>query len=401
MLPMGKMAETIALSLEEMVADPHAALRRAREAGAIVETDLGTLAVRYEAVRGVLQDPRLRPSFTKFLERMGITSGPFYTWMSRSPLDMEGELHREWRKLVLRTFTPRSVERLRPFLRVEANRLIDAVSPGEPFDFIERFARKLPSLGLCELIGVPVEDRERFGVWADTIGFGFNLVLAPQRIGEIDEALLQLLDYAKALVHARRENPRDDLVSRLAQGAEEDGIELERVYATVAGLVFAGHETTKNQLGWLLITLAEAPAEWDRVAREPERARDVVEEVLRFRSTVTSIGRLAEEDVELFGTKLPKGSTVIASLWSANRDSAAFRTPDQFDTDANRDGAQLAFGQGAHHCLGAALARAELQEALIALAARLRCPELLPGATFVPPVGINGPAVLPVRFEAR
>ena len=395
------MSGSIALSLEDMLANPDAALGRAREAGAVVDTDLGTLVVRYEAVRGVLQDPRLRPSFSKFLERMGITSGPFYTWMSRSPLDMEGEEHREWRKLVLRTFTPRSVERLRPFLRAEANHLIDAFTPGETLDFIDAFARKLPSLGLCELIGVPVEDRASFGAWADTLGLGFNLVMAPQRIGEIDAAVVQLMEYSKALVEARRKNPRDDLVSRLARGAEEDGINPEQVYGTVAGLVFAGHETTKNQLGWLVSTLSEAPEEWNRVAREPERAKDVVEEVLRFRSTVTSIGRLALEDIELFGTKVAKGSTLIASLWSANRDGDAFEKPDRFDTDANRGGAQLAFGQGAHHCLGAALARAELQEALVALAARLGCPKLLPGATFLPPVGINGPTVLPVRFDAR
>ena len=395
------MTEKVSLTLQDLLADPDAALGRARDAGPVVDTDLGTLVVRYEAVRGVLQDPRLRPSFSKFLERLGITSGPFYEWMSRSPLDMEGEEHRVWRKLVLRTFTPRSVERLRPFLRVEANQLIDAFSVEDTFDFIEAFARKLPSLGLCELIGVPADDRARFGAWADTIGLGFNLVMAPQRIGEIDDALVQLMEYAKALVRDRRAAPRDDLVSRLATGATEDGIDEAQVYGTVAGLVFAGHETTKNQLGWLVTTLSEVPAEWERVAREPGRAKDVVEEVLRFRSTATSIGRLAVEDVELFGKTLPKGSTLIASLWAANRDSRAFPNADRFDTDANRESAQLAFGQGVHHCLGAALARAELQESLVALATRLECPKLEPGATFLPPVGINGPTTLPVRFRAR
>jgi hypothetical protein len=137
------------------------------------------------------------------------------------------------------------------------------------------------------------------------------------------------------------------------------------------------------------------------VHREPSRAKDVVEEVLRFRSTVTSVGRLALEDVELFGTKIAKGSTIIASLWSANRHSAEFDKATSFDTDANRGGAQIAFGQGAHHCLGAALARAELQESLIALASRLECPKLEPGATFLPPVGINGPVTLPISVRAR
>ncbi|HEX4337459.1 MAG TPA: cytochrome P450 [Polyangiaceae bacterium] len=395
------MTAIIPLSVDDLLADPDRALGRAREAGPIVTTDLGTLVVRYEAVRGVLQDPRLRPSFSKFLERMGITSGPFYEWMSLSPLDMEGEPHRAWRQLVLRTFTPRSVERLLPFLRAEAHRLIDEFAGAGTVEFVDAFARTLPSLGLCELIGVPAEDRSRFGVWADTIGLGFNLIMAPARIGEIDDALVQLLDYSKALVEKRRTAPLDDLVSRLALGAEEDGIDPDQIHGTVAGLVFAGHETTKNQLGWLVTVLSAAPEEWDRVAREPARAKDVVEEVLRFRSTVTSVGRLALEDLELFGAKIPKGSTLIASLWSANRDEGAFHEPARFDPDGHRGGAQLAFGQGAHHCIGAALARAELRESLVALATRLTCPKLEPGAMFLPPIGINGPTTLPIRFEER
>lgn len=389
------------LALDVLLADPDAALRHARETGPVVDNDLGPLVVRYEAVRSVLQDPRLRPSFSKFLEAFGITSGPFYEWMRASPLDMEGEEHRAWRQLVLRTFTPRSVERLRPFLRAEAHRLIDAFASRGKVDFMDVFARKLPSLGLCELIGVPVDDRERFGVWADAIGLGFNFVMLPTQIGAIDEAAVQLLDYAKALVAKRRLEPRDDLVTRLAVGAEEDGIQLDLVHRTVAGLVFAGHETTKNQLGWLVTILSEAPAEWERVFEEPSRARDVVEEVLRFRSAITSVGRLALEDVELFGVRVPKGSTLGASLWSANRDAEVFSDPDRFGTDAHRGAPQIAFGQGAHHCLGAALARAELQEALVALTARLTCPTLAPGASFLPPVGINGPTSLPITVSVR
>jgi cytochrome P450 len=107
------------------------------------------------------------------------------------------------------------------------------------------------------------------------------------------------------------------------------------------------------------------------------------------------------EDVELFGTKIPAGSTLLGSLWSANRDEGAFPNAAAFDVDANRDAAQIAFGAGVHHCLGAALARAELQESLIALATRITCPELEPGATFLPPMGISGPTALPIAFRAR
>jgi cytochrome P450 len=362
---------------------------------------MGTVALGYEAVRTMLQDTRMRPSFPRILERMGVTSGPFYDWMSGSPLDMQGDEHRRWRQLVLKTFTPRSVDLLRPFLRSSAERLIDGFAELGRVEFVGEFARKLPSLGLCELIGVPAQDRERFSGWADTVGLGFNLMLVSARIRDVDQALVQLLDYARDLVAKRRQKPSDDLVSRLALAATEEGVDPETIHGTVAGLVFAGHETTKNQLGWLIAVLSEHPQEWERLAREPGRVKDVVEEVLRFRSAATSIGRLALEDVELFGTRIAEGQYVIGSLWSANRDAATFANPQTFDVDANRNGAQIAFGGGAHHCLGAALARAELQESLVALTARLTCPKVEAGATFLPPIGINGPTALPITFKAR
>jgi cytochrome P450 len=389
------------LGIQELVADPIGTLARARDEGAIVATDIGLLVTRHEAARAILQDDeRFQPSFTRSLHQLGVTSGPFYEWMGRSPLDMGGEEHRRWRKLMVRTFTPKSVDALRPFLRTEAERLIDGFVP-ERVEFVSEFARVLPSLGICELIGVPAEDRERFGVWADTIGLGFNPILLPQRIGDIDEAITALLDYSVKLAELRRREPRDDLVSRLAVAAAEEGIEPSWVQASIAGLVFAGHETTKNQLGWMITVLSEAGAEWDRVAAEPASARAAVEEVLRLRGTATNVGRLALEDVEVFGRSISQGTALVVSLWSSNRDAAVFPSPDRFDPAANGAGAQIAFGQGAHHCLGAALARAELQESLIALATRFTCPELLPGAEFLPPIGINGPTLLPLRFRRR
>lgn len=360
------------------------------------------MLVRHAAVRALGQSDKARPAFTRVLMQLGITSGPFFEFMKISPLDMEGDDHRVWRQLMTRTFTPRSVEKLRPFVRGEATRLVDAMLPLGRCDFIDAFARKLPAAGLCELIGVPVADRERFSGWADTIGFGFNIVLLPTKIGDVDAALVQLLSYADELIAARRSAPKDDLVTRIAQAVDEEaGLDEEVIRASIAGLVFAGHETTKNQLGWMIAALSEAPQEWDRVAKEPERARDVIEEVLRFRSTATSFGRLALEDIELFGEKIEKGSTVIASIWSANRDAEEFPKPDEFAVDENREGVQLAFGQGAHHCLGAALARAELQESLIVLAQRMCCPKIEPGAEFLPPIGINGPSKLPISFTPR
>jgi cytochrome P450 len=395
------MPDTV-IALSDFIADPDGTLRAARERTTVAQTELGPIVVRHEAVRSMLQEPRLRPSFSSFLMQMGISSGPFYEWMSGSPLDMEGDEHRRWRQLMARTFTPRSVERLRPFLRAESHRLIDAFPDGGKCDFVDAFARKLPSFGLCELIGVPSADRARFLSMADTIGLGFNFVLLPMRIADIDAATTELLEYARGLVAARLADPRDDLVTRVAQAAREDGWSgKDLVVGSIAGLVFAGHETTKNQLGWMIVALSQAPAEWDKVRADPTRAPAVVEEVLRFRSTATSVARVASEDMELFGAKLPKGTQVVGSLWSANRDADEFPNPDAFDPEQNRSGVQIAFGHGAHHCLGAALARAELQEALVALTERIECPKLEEGSSFLPPVGINGPVVLPIAFTAR
>ncbi len=389
------------LSFDELLTNPDDTLARAREGGPVAVSDLGPVVVRHHAVREVLQDARLRPSFSRYLQQFGVTGGAFFDFMSQSPLDMNGDEHRRWRRLVERTFTPRGVERLRPFLRAEAHRLIDAFAARGHCEFVEEFARQLPSLGLCELIGVPVCDRARFGVWADTIGLGFNFVFLGPRIADVDAAITALLAYAQELMELRRAAPEDDLVTRLAHAAKEEGVGEALVRGTVAGLVFAGHETTKNQLGWMITLLAGAPALWNEVGRDPGKARAVVEEVLRLRSAATSVIRLALEDVEIAGHRLAAGNTVLASLWSANRDRLEFPRPGEIDPDANGVGVQLAFGQGAHHCLGAALARAELQESLIALTERLECPALGEGATFAPPVGITGPITLPITACER
>ncbi len=193
----------------------------------------------------------------------------------------------------------------------------------------------------------------------------------------------------------------DDLVTRIAQAAIEDGWTKEEAASSIAGLVFAGHETTRNQLGWLVAVLAEHLALWDAMHAGSVAVPDVVEEVFRFRSAVTGVGRRVAEPVEVDGERLEPGTRLFLSIWSADHDEAAFPRPDALDVRANADVPHLAFGHGAHFCLGAALARAELQEALAALTARITCPAVGTDAQWKPPIGINGPDRLPVTFSAR
>jgi len=391
------------LEFDAMLRDPIGEFKRARQVGWLGEVDMGGVGVlTHERVRELLTDDRLRSRFVEFMERMGVTSGPFYEWMSISPLNRDGVDHARWRQLMSKAFTPRNVDRLRPFLHDAAHQLIDGFAARGSTAFMAEFADAYPSLGLSELIGVPTEDRERFRRWANTIGLGFSPVTMAARLREIDDALTRLLDYTGALATRRRADPRDDLVTRIAQAADEEGGWTDfEVRGFIAVLVFAGHETTKNQLGWMVALLADRPDVWDAVASGDITAAEVVEEVIRLRGAATHVGRTVVEPVEVGGELLEPGTQVLLSLSSANRDEAAFPKPEALAPRENADTPHVGFGYGPHFCLGAALARAELQEALSALTARISCPTVGPGVTWKPPMGVNGPQELPITFQRR
>jgi cytochrome P450 len=389
------------IELQELLNDPFGVFERARQGGWLADLGVSTGVVRYKQVRELLSDPRLRANFTEFLRTFGITSGPFYEWMALSPLNRDGADHLRWRAVLSKTFTPRRVEQIRPFLRDAAHELIDAFAGRGSCEFVGEFADAFPSLGLCELIGVPFADRDRFRDWANTIGLGFSPIELTQRIGEVDSALTDLLAYTAELAAQRRAEPRDDLISKLAQAGREDGWTDDMIHGAIAGLVFAGHETTKNQLGWMVSVLSEQPQLWDGVADGSLAAADVVEEVLRYRSAVTGVGRTVAEPIERDGERLEAGTQLFLSVWSADHDETTYPQPKAVAPSDNGEVPHLAFGHGAHHCLGAALARAELQEALAALTARLTCPEIGAHTMWKPPAGINGPMVLPITFSVR
>ena len=191
------------IEMPEFLADPFGALERARREGWLADFDTASARSPTSDVRELLTDGRLRANFADFMHGFGITSGPFYDWMAMSPLNRDGADHLRWRELMSRTFTPRSVERLRPFLREAAHELIDGFAARGACEFVGEFADAYPSLGLCELIGVPKADRDRFRGWANTIGLGFSPVELVERIGEMDDALSQLLAYCGELAEAR------------------------------------------------------------------------------------------------------------------------------------------------------------------------------------------------------
>jgi len=319
--------------------------------------DPGYLLSRYQDIRRVLADPVFSRAATVRPEAPKLTAMPFD---AGGLFTLDPPEHTRLRALVVQEFTPRRVDGLRPLIADAADRLVDAlVAAGPGTDLIAAYAFPLPAFVICELLGVPFADRERFQGWSDAL---LSLdAPSPTARGE-------LLGYLAALVADKRQHPGDDLLSDLA-GADLDERELLTMAMT---LLIAGHETTAGMIGASVLTLLLRPGGLTALgAALPEDISALVEELLRY-NPLGDGGplRVTLRDTEVGGTLIPRNSAVIAAIGSANRDVRVFTDPETFDPD--RTGRpHLAFGHGAHYCLGASLARAELAIAVTTLARRL------------------------------
>jgi cytochrome P450 len=385
--------DTLDLAFQPDAPEVHAA----REACWYARTPLGYAILRYDEVATLLRDRRLRRG-VEYLVARGITAGPFADWMRGIMLNLEGEEHARLRRLVSQAFTPRAVDALRPVMRAVTHELIDRFAARGTCEFMAAFADPYPSRIIGELLGILRERYAQFHGWATDLGLGFSNAVA-EHLAQIEAALQGLYACVDDLLAARRAAPGSDVVSALI-AAEEAGDQLndEELRAMVAMLAFAGQDTTRNQLGCALATFLEHPAQWARLAAEPALAARAVEEVMRVRPAVPSIWRVATEDFEFKGLRIPAGTFLSLFVAAAHTDPRVFGAT-TFDISLERP-AQLTFGGGIHYCLGAPLARAEMEEALPILAARLHTPELAGTVHWRPALGIYGPIALPIRFRA-
>jgi cytochrome P450 len=276
--------------------------------------------------------------------------------------------HTAVRQLAQRGFTAREVEVLRPRIEAMIDKLLSAVDPSR-FDLIADFAYPLPITVIAELFGVPEADRPQFQVWSRQMAEGMDRFYSKKAFG--DEGLGA---YIAALVAERRRRPGDDLVSRMLEAEGDDALNAMEVTSLCTLLVFAGHETTTNLIGNGILALFGAPDQLAalRVA-DAAGQRTAVEELLRFDSPAQIISRAVVQDTSIGGAALRAGDAVVAVLGAANRDPARFAEPDRLDLSRHPN-PHLAFGQGVHFCLGAALSR---REALLALPALFeRFPDL-------------------------
>ncbi|MGH3904041.1 MAG: cytochrome P450 [Pseudonocardiaceae bacterium] len=281
--------------------------------------------------------------------------------------------HRALRHLVSASFTPRTVAALEPRIRAVTGELLDAT--GERFDLVDALAFPLPVIVIAELLGLPAEDRALFRTWADGL---FSMQVDdpsdPELGPQIAAAMADITAYLTEHCHDRRADPREDLISALVT-SEVDGRRLDDEEAANFSmlLLLAGHITTTVLLGNAARTFDEHPGVWDELRADPSLIPGAVEEVLRYRSPFTQVGRSTLGSAEVGGVTIPADVLVTPWLLSANRDPRAHTEPDRFDIRRGLGGgAQLAFGHGIHFCLGAPLARLEARVALEELTARYR-----------------------------
>lgn len=367
----------------------------------LARTLVGYSVWHYDDAVSILRDKRWHNAASRIAEIMGVTDDRFLSRQRESILSAEGDTHTRLRRLVAPAFTPRSADRFRPFMRDVVDGLVDAVAPVGRADAAVDICEPYPIPIICELLGAPKEDWQLFSRLANDILDVFSLDMAT-RIDSILQAQEEMDAYTRALIERRRDRPADDLLTDLIAAEEEgDRLSEEELVMMVNAVIIGGTDTTRNQLGCALALFAEHPDQWALLAERPELAPRAVEETMRHFGAVRGTMRFASVDIEYRDVLFPAGTFIGIGLTDANHDPAAFDQPDVFDITVHHgDLPQMTFGSGIHYCLGQALARAELQEALPLLARRL--PNLrLDGEVEWKPdgVGIFGPAHLPVRFD--
>jgi cytochrome P450 len=365
----------------EFIRDPYPFYERLRTTDPVHLTEHGNfLASRHAEASLVLRDKRFGKDYVeRTVRRYGpkIMEEPIFRSMSHWMLQQDPPDHTRLRGLVVKAFTARRVEDMRPRIQEVVDQSIDAVIDRGRMDLIEDFAFRLPVTIICDMLGIPEEHREAFYKGSRDGGRILEPVpMTAEEIAQANAGNAMARMYFEQLFELRRREPGDDLTTQLVQ-AEEDGSKLsnEELTANIILLFGAGHETTVNLIGNGLLALYRNPDQLALLKANPSLMSNAIEEFLRYDSSVQLTGRVALEDIDdLGGKRVPKGETVLCLLGSANRDPAVY--PDRPDRlDITRPNVRpLSFGGGIHHCLGAQLARIEAEIAISTLLRRL--PEL-------------------------
>jgi cytochrome P450 len=348
--------------------DMHTPLAEVMEASPLFLSTEGLMHVaRHADVESVLKDPRFVAA--DLLAMNGLSEGPVWAWWQKVMFSKDPPEHTRLRSLVSRVFTPRAVNELRPAIRSQAENILLPAFKDARLDAQGDLGHRLPLAVISDMLAVPEDDRAKFGDWTSTLGIAFGAISDVGIRRQVEMALEQIEEYVGGMIAERRLHPGGDLLSALI-AVEENGDRLstDEMVALIENLMFAGHDTTRGALAAMVVLLANNPEQWRAIAKSPELIPRAVEEVLRFEPITFLTSRLASQDVEIGGTPIQAGEPLALCIASACRDPREYPAPGIFDV--NRENVRSpTFGAGIHYCVGAALARAEMEESLALLVA--------------------------------
>jgi cytochrome P450 len=331
-------------------------------------------------------------------ELFGITDGPLREEIVKNIININGDDHRRLRNLVNPALAPRAVARYRPAMQAFLAELLDGVAPGTECEFIAAIAKPYPSLVIAHVMGSPRRYAPKLHEWSNVIQRQFDATGLMEDRPRIEAAVAEFYVWADELIAARRDDPGEDLITDLiAAEAEGERLDHDELRNLVLNILVGGVDTSQSQLGHAVRLLAVHPEQWEALRADPDTlALPAVDEALRYEPITPFTARITTAEIEHRGVTFPAGSVILISAWHANRQGLS---PDEFDITADRGGARvLTFGAGIHYCVGANLARAEMQEGLAALARRARRIELAGDPEFGTPSGIYGLESLPLRL---
>ena len=362
---MGKVTELLA---EHAVADPYSYLAGLREAAPLYRDErLGAwFVLRYDDVRAAFRDPRLSADrVSPYFERRRADGTAQREWatfevLTRWIVFTDPPRHTRLRKLVEYAFRPRAVERMRGWIASLVEELADELGTEREFDYIQRFASPLPVRVICDLFGVPHENRSDLTRWSkDILTLVFGAMHSADRHERAERSLREFSEFLRGVIAERRVRPGEDLISDLVAAEERgDVLEEEEIVATCVLLLFAGHETTRNLLANGLKALLEHGAASKALASDPSGMPGAIEEILRFDGPTKAMWRQVVEPVEYGGQRIEPGERLLIVQASANRDPRRFEAPETFDV-TRQSNRHVGFGYSIHYCLGAAIARLE------------------------------------------
>jgi cytochrome P450 len=365
---------------------------------------------RYEDVVEAYRDPRLSAARAALFEYQLQGLNPdiareFMQTIHHQMFMKDGPEHVRLRRQTLTGFSNQRLDELRPTLHRIMGELLEQVSPRGQMDLVKDIAFPMPALALAELLGIPPEIHDRFRAWSEHLA-----AFSAPRVGSnpvelathANQTMVEMKQYLLPIIEQRRQNPGKDSLSLMLQAQDQGRMTPEELVANACLLLFAGHTTTTDQLCNGLHDLLTHPDQLKMLRKVPGLLKSAVEEMLRFTPAVPSISRVASEDITLHGKTIPKGSLVFLVMAAANRDPSVFPEPDRFDItrDSSRQ-KHVSFGFGAHHCMGAGLARRELEVGISLLLERLpglRLDESRPPEVKCHSLSFRGFDSLPLRW---